>query len=124
MLSHLEIKTLDKIGAERILTHSGSADRSFAVAFLELGIGQRVTRAYRPKANGKAERLSRALLTEWTYVRACARGRTHPQLVPPSPLRQLPMPAQCLGRPTTGLSLSCASVNNVFSLHNQVSARR
>ena len=64
------------ITVERILTDNGSAYRSvaFAVACLELGIGQRFTRAYRPQTNGKAERLIRTLLTEWAYARAYARS--------------------------------------------------
>lgn len=65
------------VAVERILTDNGSAYRSlaFAIACLELGIGQRFTRAYRPQTNGKAERFIRTLLNEWAYVRAYTHSR-------------------------------------------------
>jgi transposase InsO family protein len=65
------------IAVERVLTDNGACYRSlvFATTALELGIGQRFTRPYRPQTNGKAERFIRTLLTEWAYARAYARSR-------------------------------------------------
>lgn len=65
------------IPVERVLTDNGACYRSlaFATTALELGIGQRFTRPYRPQTNGKAERFIRTLLTEWAYARAYARSR-------------------------------------------------
>jgi transposase InsO family protein len=51
---------------------NGPAYRSIAHAALcrQLGIRHLFTRPYRPKTNGKAERLIRTLLTEWAYAAA------------------------------------------------------
>lgn len=69
------------IVVERVLTDNGGCYQSlvFATTALELGIGQRFTRPYRPQTNGKAERVIRTLLTEWAYARPYARSpqRTH-----------------------------------------------
>ncbi|MBY0489168.1 MAG: IS481 family transposase [Gemmatimonadaceae bacterium] len=64
------------ITVERLLTDNGSAYRSltFATTCLELGISQRLTRAYRPQTNGKAERVIGTLLTDWAYARAFGRS--------------------------------------------------
>jgi transposase InsO family protein len=58
------------ITVERILTDNGGCYRSrdFAIACDQLGIGHRWTRPYRPRTNGKAERLVRTLLKEWAYA--------------------------------------------------------
>jgi transposase InsO family protein len=60
----------DGIVVQRLLTDNGSAYRSaaFAIAALNLGVGQRFTQPYRPQTNGKAERFIRTLLTEWAYA--------------------------------------------------------
>lgn len=65
------------IAVERVLTDNGGCYQSlvFARTALELGIGQRFTRPYRPQTNGKAERLIRTLLTEWAYARPYAHSR-------------------------------------------------
>ena len=54
---------------QRVLTDNGMSFRSglFAEACLELGIGQKFTRAYRPQTNGKAERFIQSALREWAY---------------------------------------------------------
>ena len=54
------------------MTDNGPAYRSIAHAALcrQLGIRHLFTRPYRPKTNGKAERLIRTLLTEWAYAAA------------------------------------------------------
>jgi transposase InsO family protein len=59
------------VSIERVLTDNGSCYRSlrFATTALDLGIGQRFTRPYRPQTNGKAERFIRTLLAEWAYAR-------------------------------------------------------
>lgn len=49
-------------------------------ATTSLGIQYRYTRIYRPRTNGKAERLIQTLLSEWAYARSypssAARART------------------------------------------------
>ena len=54
---------------QRVLTDNGMAFRSelFASSCLQLGIGQKFTRAYRPQTNGKAERFIQSALREWAY---------------------------------------------------------
>jgi transposase InsO family protein len=60
------------IHVQRLMTDNGPAYRSIAHAALcrQLGIRHLFTRPYRPKTNGKAERLIRTLLTEWAYAAA------------------------------------------------------
>jgi transposase InsO family protein len=57
------------ITVRRLLTDNGNAFRSkaFAAACLQLGIGHKFTRAYRPQTNGKAERFIQSALREWAY---------------------------------------------------------
>lgn len=52
-----------------MLTDNGMSFRSglFARTCLELGIGQKFTRAYRSQTSGKAERFIRSTLREWAY---------------------------------------------------------
>jgi transposase InsO family protein len=59
---------------QRVLTDNGKAFHSalFAASCLELGIGQKFTRAYRPQTNGKAERFIQSALREWAYGHAYA----------------------------------------------------
>jgi transposase InsO family protein len=54
------------IVVQRLLIDNGSAYRAaaFAIASLDLGVSQRFTKPYRPKANGKAEHFIRTLLTD------------------------------------------------------------
>ena len=61
-----------RVPIQRVLTDNGPAFHStaFAEACLELGIGQKFTRAYRPQTNGKAERFIQSALREWAYGRA------------------------------------------------------
>ncbi|MEU0729641.1 IS481 family transposase [Streptomyces sp. NPDC006140] len=57
---------------ERVLTDNAWPYRkSFAWqhALADLGAAGRLTRAYRPQTNGKAERFNRTLLDEWAYLR-------------------------------------------------------
>jgi transposase InsO family protein len=60
-----------RVRVERILTDNGSCYRSrdFAQACAELGARHSFTRAYRPQANGKAERFIQTLLREWAYAK-------------------------------------------------------
>lgn len=56
----------------RVLTDNGACYKShaFAKACRRLGIAHRRTRAYRPRTNGKAERLIQTALREWAYARS------------------------------------------------------
>jgi transposase InsO family protein len=55
---------------QRILTDNGSAYRSrlMAAACRARRLGQRFTRPYTPRTNGKAERFIQTLLREWAYA--------------------------------------------------------
>jgi transposase InsO family protein len=57
------------ITVQRILTDNGSCYRSKSFAETRRGLGLRhgFTRPYRPRTNGKAERLIQTLLREWAY---------------------------------------------------------
>jgi transposase InsO family protein len=59
------------IAVERLMTDNGSAYRSHVHAETchELGIRHIRTRPYRPRTNGKAERMIQTLLREWAYSR-------------------------------------------------------
>jgi transposase InsO family protein len=59
------------VPVQRVLTDNGMSFRSalFCEACLELGITQKLTRAYRPQTNGKAERFIQSALREWAYGR-------------------------------------------------------
>ena len=57
---------------ERILTdrhNSYRLSRAFQDATGRIGARHKLTRAYRPQTNGKAERFIRTMLAEWAYVR-------------------------------------------------------
>ncbi len=56
----------------RVLTDNGACYRSrvFAKACRRLGLRHRFTRPYRPRTNGKAERLIQTALREWAYARS------------------------------------------------------
>ena len=58
----------------RVLTDNGACYKSrvFAKACRRLGIRHHRTRAYRPRTNGKAERLIQTALHEWAYARSYA----------------------------------------------------
>jgi transposase InsO family protein len=60
------------VSIERVLTDNGKAyhSRAWVEATRRLGIQRRYTRPYRPRTNGKAERLIQTLLTEWAYARS------------------------------------------------------
>lgn len=57
------------ITVQRLLTDNGSCYRSrlFSRTCRALGVRHRFTRPYRPRTNGKAERLIQTLLREWAY---------------------------------------------------------
>lgn len=63
---------------ERVLTDNAKAyhSRAWLEACHRLQIERRYTRIYRPRTNGKAERLIQTLLTEWAYARNY-RSSTH-----------------------------------------------
>jgi len=60
------------ITIERVLTDNAKAyhSRAWLEATADLGIERRYTRIYRPRTNGKAERLIQTLLREWAYTRS------------------------------------------------------
>lgn len=62
---------LHGIRVRRVLTDNGGAYRSFNFAdfCLARSIVHKRTRPYRPRTNGKAERLIQTLLREWAYKR-------------------------------------------------------
>ncbi|AWN16837.1 Mobile element protein [Salinisphaera sp. LB1] len=57
---------------DRVLTDNGGCYKSavFAKACRRLGLKHKRTRPYRPRTNGKAERLIQTALHEWAYARA------------------------------------------------------
>jgi transposase InsO family protein len=57
------------VRVQRVMTDNGSAYRSaaHAIACRALKLGHLRTRPYRPRTNGKAERLIRTMLAEWAY---------------------------------------------------------
>jgi transposase InsO family protein len=59
------------VRVERVMTDNGSpyVSHIHAAACRELGIRHLRTRPYRPRTNGKAERLIQTLLREWAYGR-------------------------------------------------------
>jgi transposase InsO family protein len=60
------------ICVERVMTDNGSAyiSHAHAIACRELDIRHLRTRPYRPRTNGKAERLIQTMLQRWAYARA------------------------------------------------------
>jgi transposase InsO family protein len=60
------------IRVERVMTDNGSAyiSHAHAIACRELRIRHLRTRPYRPRTNGKAERLIQTMLRRWAYARA------------------------------------------------------
>ena len=69
----------------RVLTDNGSAylSRAFAAACRGLGLRHSRTRPYRPRTNGKAERLIQTLLREWAYGFAFDSSAARRQLLLP-----------------------------------------
>jgi transposase InsO family protein len=57
---------------ERVLSDNAKAyhSRAWIDATQRLAIARRYTRVYRPRTNGKAERLIQTLLREWAYARS------------------------------------------------------
>jgi transposase InsO family protein len=62
------------VRVERVLSDNAKAyhSRAWIQATARLGLDRRYTRVYRPRTNGKAERLIQTLLREWAY------GRSYP----------------------------------------------
>jgi transposase InsO family protein len=69
------------IRVQRMMTDNGSCYRSVVHAFAckTLGIKHLRTRPYRPRTNGKAERLIRTMLAGWAYgaIYATSQERRH-----------------------------------------------
>lgn len=67
------------VRVERVLTDNGSCyvSKDFRAKCEQLGVRHKRTRPYRPRTNGKAERLVQTLLREWAYARpyGSSRGR-------------------------------------------------
>lgn len=60
------------IRVERVLTdqhRTWRVSRAFAAELAQHGIKHRMTRPFRPRTNGKAERFIQTLLDEWAYAR-------------------------------------------------------
>lgn len=59
------------VRTQRVLTDNGSCyvSRDFRASCGHLGVGHKRTRPYRPRTNGKAERLVQTLLREWAYAK-------------------------------------------------------
>lgn len=59
------------IHVQRVLSDNAKAyhSRTWIATCTQLGIARRYTRPYRPRTNGKAERLIQTLLGEWAYAR-------------------------------------------------------
>lgn len=72
------------VTVRRVLTDNGPAFHSFAFvdACADLGIKQRLPRAYRPQTNGKAERLLQSALREGAYGRAFATSEARRAALP------------------------------------------
>src|SRR4051794_25073666 len=68
----LEFFAAHGIKVERVMTDNGSpyVSHAHAAACRELGLRHLRTRPYRPRTNGKAERLIQTLLREWAYATA------------------------------------------------------
>jgi transposase InsO family protein len=63
------------IQVERVLTdqhRTWRVSKAFAAQLAAFGIEHRMTRPYRPRTNGKAERFIQTMLDEWAYARAFA----------------------------------------------------
>lgn len=61
------------IHVERVLTdqhRTWRVSRAFATQLAAFGIHHRMTRPYRPRTNGKAERFIQTMLDEWAYNKA------------------------------------------------------
>jgi transposase InsO family protein len=67
----LEFYARHGVQVERVMTDNGSpyVSHVHAAACRDLGIRHLRTRPYRPRTNGKAERLIQTLLREWAYGR-------------------------------------------------------
>jgi len=70
LLAMKEFFATHGVRVQRLMTdqnHTYRVSRAFARTLDELGIQHRMTRAYRPQTNGKAERFIQTLLAEWAY---------------------------------------------------------
>jgi transposase InsO family protein len=56
--------------------------RAFREAIADLGASHRLTRAYRPQTNGKAERFNRTLVEEWAYAQVFTSGQQRANALP------------------------------------------
>lgn len=68
------------VRVERVLTDNGSCylSKAFRGSCERFGVRHKRTRPYRPRTNGKAERLVQTLLREWAYAKPylTSQGRT------------------------------------------------
>jgi hypothetical protein len=72
------------ITCPRVLTGNGNGyhSRQWRQAFTGLGLKAKRTRAYRPQANGKAERFIKTLQAEWAYAMPFSSSEEHKRLLP------------------------------------------
>jgi transposase InsO family protein len=72
------------IAIERVLTDNAKAYHSqlWAAQTARLAVERRYTRIYRPRTNGKAERLIQTLLREWAYARGYPSSATRARALP------------------------------------------
>ena len=75
---------LHGVRLERVMTDNGAAYRStiHALACRRLGLRHLRTRPYRPRTNGKAERLIQTALREWAYGRVYRDSNERRQALP------------------------------------------
>ncbi|MBP2184562.1 IS481 family transposase [Amycolatopsis magusensis] len=70
---------------ERVMTDNAMAyrrSRAFAHALTDIGATHRLTRAYRPQTNGKAERFNRTLTEEWAYAHTFTSSKQRADTLP------------------------------------------
>lgn len=69
---------------ERVLSDNAKAyhSRAWTEATQQLAIERRYTRIYRPRTNGKAERLIQTLLREWAYTRSYPSSESRARALP------------------------------------------
>jgi transposase InsO family protein len=90
------------IVVERVLSDNGKAyhARSWIDATQRLAIERRYTRIYRPRTNGKAERLIQTLLREWAHARSYRSANNAPAPCRATSAVQPTQTAQRARRPT------------------------
>ena len=73
------------VRVQRVLTDNGSCyiSKEFRAGCDQLGVSHSRTRPYRPRTNGKAERVIQTLLREWAYAKAYTSSALRTQALKP-----------------------------------------